>query len=344
MIITTIPNIQLEPSHMFSVIRDTIVPFIWFMIFSNYLLSLEYLKSKKFFDSLVLIGLFSVILGLMQHFGGIFRFYNEELDRNYFSILSEGAVSAGIPSTGFFSYFNAYGLFIEMPILYTIVSAYYSVGKERIKYEILSVILLIGMYLSFSRGTYLSFLISFLFILSLGMKKFRFVVYTVGVSIIFIFFQYILPYFLSHQAQIGTLLFRFSIWQTGYDYFSTQSNWIYGMGPGMFMHLTGSLYDVHNEYLMHLFENGLIGFAALIYLVLVLISESYLFFKKAQTNIAKTISLSCVVIFIGYFTQELIEHSFNSIIFRLLIFSIGALLINGKNDDTAWIEKKSLKS
>jgi O-antigen ligase len=273
---------------------------------------------------------------LIQHFFGIFQIYDRELNRDYFSILSEGSVSTATPATGFFSYFNAFGLFIEIPTLFAIVFSYYSSGKERIKYIIVTFILLIGMYFSYSRGTYFSFLIAFLLTLTLGIKKLRLAVYTIVVLMIVVFFEFVLPYFMARPDQIATLMFRFSLWQNGYEYFSRYSNLFYGMGPGMFIPLTHSLFDVHNEYLMHLFENGIVGLAALLYLIIVLLKSSYSFFKESRHKIYKAIALACVVIFTGYFTQEIIEHSFNSITFKIIIFSICALLLKDLNDNKRW--------
>lgn len=342
MVISTVPNLGEDPTHMLSVIRDTVVPFLWFIVFLNFILFVGKDTAVRYFNVFVIIGIISGLLGFVQHFFHQFVFFNEELNRGYLSVLTEGSISYAFPATGFFSYFNAYGLFEQMSLLIALVGVFYSNHRRRSLYLLASAILLMALYFSFSRGSYLSLIVAILVGLSVGGRRFKGLGYAVGASIVGMFFGYILPFFLNNPKQLATLLLRFQIWQTGYVYFVSKSNWLYGMGPGMFVKLVGTNYDVHNEYLMHLFENGIIGFAALGMVIAVLLRESYRLFQKSKPiSELASLALSCYLIFVGYFVQEFVEHSFSSIIFRLIIFTFAALLVKANQDFNKWEQANS---
>lgn len=342
MIASTVPNLGEDPAHMLSVIRDTLVPMVWFVVFLNFVLFADRGTITKYFDFFILIGLISGLLGFAQHFLHRFVLFNEELNRDYFAILTEGSVAHAFPATGFFSYFNAYGIFEQMPLLISVVYFFYSSHKRRVKYLIASVILLVAQYFSFSRGTYASFVIAILVGLWVGGRRYKAVGYAVGATVAAITVLYVIPFFLSSPHQLATLLQRFSIWQTGYAYFVAKSNWLFGIGPGMFRQVVGSLWEVHNDYLMHLFENGLIGLLAFIVLVVVLISQSYKLFEETKPvpELAAPV-FSCFLIFIGYFAQGVVEHSFASVIFPLIVFTFAALLVRANQDFELWKRENS---
>lgn len=337
MILSTAVHVEMAPQHMFSVMRDTVVPYLWFVVFLNFILYVDKSDVKKYFNIFIAIGLVTSLMGFLQHFFGVFQFATQLLDRDYLTLLTSGGVTHSRAATGFFLHWNIYGIFLQMPLLIALVYLAYSAGKHRSGYLVASFILLVGEYFSFSRGTYFSLLAAILLGLWVGVRRFKAFGYAVGGSIVALFFLYILPFFLNSPKQLATLFLRFRIWETGYNYFTTKSNWVDGMGPGMFIKLVGTEWDVHNDYLMHLFENGLIGLAALLILAFVLLRVSYDWFKRSKRfSRFSAPFLSCLLIFTGYFTQEFVEHSFYSIVFRLILFTFAALMIRANRDFERW--------
>lgn len=345
MVLSTIPNFREDPPHMLSVIRDTLVPLLWFILLVNYLLYVDKGSVRRYLHLLIWVGLVSSALGFTQHFLHQFLFFNEELNRDYLSLMTEGSVTQAYPSTGFFSYFNAYGMFIQMPLLICAVFVFYTKGNTRIRYAVAASILLLAEYFSYSRGSYLSFIIAFLAILMIGTRRFRLAGYFAISTVIILLFSFVIPYFLNSPAETATLFGRFQIWGYGYSYFKMHSSWIYGMGPGMFTRLVGTFMDVHNEYLMHLFENGVIGLVALLSIIIVFVGKSFSLFKKFSFSEQLRVPfLAFFVIFIGYFVQESVEHTFYSIVFRLIIFSLGAFVVKAEQEAEGWKQDYELEN
>lgn len=335
MIISTIPNFGEGPSHMLSVIRDTLVPVFWFIIFVNFLLYSESGDGKRYYIFFIILGLVSAGVGFIQHFLHQFIILDRTLNRDYLSLMTEGQIGEANPSTGLFSWFNAYGMFIQMTLLISLVNANYVEYRKKFLYFAAGVILVIAMYFSFSRGTYLSFVVAMVTALIVGTRRFKYAAYIAGASVVGVIVFYVLPFFLNDPAQLATLFSRFAIWGYGYSYFVARSNWIYGMGPGMFITLVGTLYDVHNEYLMHLFENGLLGLSVLLLLIFVLVRSSYQLYKRATTRTFQIYGLANFIIFVGFFTQEFVEHTFYSVIFRSIIFTLAAFIIKARKEMAA---------
>jgi O-antigen ligase len=341
MSVTTLMNIGIEPAHMLSVVRDTVAPWLWYLLFLNFLGKADQREVKKFFMALIWLGVVSTVIAFIQHFTGTLKFYQEDESRGYLAIAIEGGNMDAQPATGLFGWFNAFGMFVQITYFVALVYWQLSEPPDRRKYFWATVFLFLGEYLSFSRGSYLTLIIGTMLVIYVASKKGRVIVLGGAIALALAFAYFVLPFVLEHQEVLETLFARITFWQEGYSYFVTKGNWLYGIGPGMFIKLVGTDYDVHNVYLMHLFENGVPGFLILAWLVYRLLKETLVSVRNARTRELKIVALICFATFVGYFIHELIEHTFYSIVFRMTIFTLAALFVRARYDEEQWIKTQS---
>lgn len=341
MTITTLMNIGLEPAHMLSVVRDTLAPWMWYLLFLNFLLFAETKNVKRYLLFLMFLGIMSSCVAFLQHYGGILTIYHGEESRDYLAIAVEGAIQETNPATGLFPWFNAYGMFVQISFFICLVFWQFEQTKTRKWYLMGVLLLLLGEYISFSRGSYVTLILGIMIILAFASRKWRITVAFGALFLGTLIAAYVIPFVLQNEAVIATLLDRFLLWQEGMTYFLTRGNWLYGIGPGMFMKLVGTYYDVHNVYLMHLFENGFPGLLVLVWLVFRLLKETYIAVRTAKTREFRAVALICFTVFLGYFLHEMIEHTFYSIVFRMTIFTLAALFVRAKSDEERWLTKQS---
>ncbi len=168
------------------------------------------------------------------------------------------------------------------------------------------------LFFTYTRSAYAAFLI---FILIIGLVRYRKLLLISALV-------FLLAYFLSEVFQerfwqllsldpYGSIVWRFRLWQDILPIALWQP-W-FGYGLGVFNDLTeyfrgytfGSL-DAHNDYLKILTENGLIGLAA--YLWIILTAFYYLLKICFNSKISKTIGIGILAIMVSLFAASSFDN------------------------------------
>ena len=318
-------HLQKDPTHMLSVIRDSIVP-IFSLVLSIVLL--QKFSIKKILRGWIAIGIIFAILGIIQSNTGKFLFLSEEgiSERNYFEILLSGTIGIGQVATGLFGHHNTYSLYLQQILLISFVM--YLLGEEeihRISMLLIIGILLIGIFYTFSRGAYVTILFSIILLMLLYSNKTRIIGFILILLTGILVIKVIIPNFFIFFEQFETINARIYLWKSGMKVLENDpTNIIFGVGPGNFMKRAGTLYTAHNVYLLYLVETGIFVLLTLFYFIFTWLKHLFVKYKRAKDTWDKILYLGLFTASSGYFFHEIIEHSFGSVIFlSIYAFWIG---------------------
>lgn len=327
-IIFTAVHLPDDPSHMLSIIRDSIVPMLSFIVS---IVMVRKFGLKKVLLSWIVVGVFFAILGIIQTNTGKFLFFREvgERQRNYLDLLISGTIGMGKSCTGLFDHPNPFSLYLQQILMLSL--AWYLLSKQksqRITMLVISGLLLIATFYTFSRGGYASAFLSIIILMLLYSKKTRII--GIGLILLMIIFVVvvILPYFFIYYEQFETLIFRFSLWKSGLKILKNNPAVIFvGIGPGKFIERAGTVFSAHNMYLLYLVENGIFVLLSLLYFILIWLKHLLLKYYKIKELLGKVLYLGLFTGSFGYFTHEFIENSFYSVNF-LSIFGFWIGLVS----------------
>jgi putative inorganic carbon (HCO3(-)) transporter len=318
-----------DTSHMLSIMRDSSVPILSFLVS---VVMFRKFGLKKILLCWIFIGGLLAILGIIQSNTGKFLFYSHlggERQRNYLELLISGTIGMGRSCTGLFDHPNPFSLYMQQILMLSLVWYLLSKQKfERIIMLAISGLLLITIFYTFSRGGYVTVFISITALMFLYSKKTRII--GIGLTIIMILFTIfvILPYFFIYYEQFQTLFYRFFLWQSGLKILKNNPAVIFiGIGPGNFMEKAGTVYTAHNVYLLYLVENGIFVLLSLLYFIIVWLKHLLLKYYKTKELLGKVLYLGLFTGSSGYFIHEIIEHTFYGIKF-LSIFGFWMGLIS----------------
>lgn len=314
-----------DPSHMLSIIRDSIVPMLSFMVS---IVMVRKFGVRKVLLSWVVVGIFFAILGIIQSNTGKFLFLSEEGEstRDYLKLLLSGTIGTGQVAVGLFAHHNTYALYLQQILMLSL--ALYLFGKEkpyRLVMLLISGLLLIAIFYTFSRGGYVAVFLSMIILLLLYSNKTRII--GAGLILLMIIFviQIILPYFFKYYEQFETLIGRFHYWKSGLNVLKNDPiSIIYGVGSGNFKERAGTSFTAHNVYLLYLVENGLFVLLALVCFIFTWLKHLFVKYWKNKDSLGKILYFGLFTGSFGYFVHEIIEHSFNSATFlSICAFWIG---------------------
>ncbi|OIO73550.1 MAG: hypothetical protein AUJ85_07850 [Elusimicrobia bacterium CG1_02_37_114] len=231
-----------------------------------YLASLEWTNSRRegIFDTVLLTGILVSIYGILQHFG--------------YDFIHWATNFGGRPSSSFGNP-NFFAGYLVTVIPVSIVSAFSYNKTRKILWIILSALLILNLFFNKTRGAWVAFLVSFIYIMFVlklyRNKKFLFVL----VAVIFwcVFFlksnikNYIVQKFNKNEPSVVERIFK---WQTAFEMIKAHP--LTGVGAGN-LKVNFALYqanvrekakfqlkgtsesNVHNEYFQVCAETGIIG-------------------------------------------------------------------------------------
>lgn len=318
-----------DTSHMLSIMRDSSVPILSFLVS---VVMFRKFGLKKILLCWIFIGGLLAILGIIQSNTGKFLFYSHlggERQRNYLDLLISGTIGMGRSCTGLFDHPNPFSLYIQQILMLSLV--WYLLSKQksqRITMLVISGLLLIAIYYTFSRGGYASAFLSITILMLLYSKKTR----IIGSSLILLMILFavfvILPYFFIYYEQFQTLFYRFFLWKSGLKILKNNPAVIFfGIGPGKFMEQAGTVFSAHNVYLLYLVENGIFVLLPLLHFIIIWLKHLLLKYYKTKELLGKVLYLGLFTGAFGYFIHELIEHTFYNIKF-LSIFGFWIGLVS----------------
>lgn len=327
-ILSTAVHLSDDTSHMLSIMRDSSVPILSFMVS---VVMVRKFGLKKILLCWIAVGVLFAILGIIQSNTGKFFFLREvgERQRNYLELLISGTIGMGKSCTGLFAHPNSLSPYLNQILMLSLAWYLFSKQKfERITMLVISGLLLITIFYTFSRGGYASGFLSIIILMLLQSKKTR----IIGSSLILLMILFavfvILPYFFMYYEQFQTLFFRFFLWKSGLKILKNNpTSFFYGIGPGNFMKQAGTIFTAHNVYLLYLVENGIFVLLSLLYFILIWLKHLLLKYYKTKELLGKVLYLGLFTGSFGFFIHQFIESSFYNIVF-LSIFGFWIGLVS----------------
>ena len=289
--------------------------FLTFFLFST----IDAREIGTFLDKFFVFWTASIFVNLFFYFVGIL------ISRNI--LFGVAVINFGIRFQGFFKDPNVLGPFIVPPLIYWINKF---LIKRSFKRLLVILFLSLSLLLTFSRGAYLNFLISFLFNIYLNKKlypKIRFKnVLLIGVVLAFMLFLIlklnivILGFSLRNFA-----IQRFVVMQSyDIDRFKAQKSVInlikesplFGIGIGNYNNIVN--YAAHNSYVRILGETGIIGFLFSMLILVFILYDRFRTLRGSNGNIAAVLYSSLIGVLGESFFVDTLHWRFFWIILGLL--------------------------
>lgn len=335
MLISIIINFFIDIEHSFSTIRDLIIPLILFIgLVSN----VDNKNIKSNYLMLAVVVIIMGLIGIIQSVFGKLNFITYELERNYLSMIIGRGVGMAKPATGLFSKWNTFALYLQ---IYLTILFSFSISAKKSKIKIISIMLfvfiLIVEFLTFSRGGYISILISMITVMFIYSKRTRFVSIVLFSSIILFIIIIIIPKMYYYFDQFQTIFYRFALWNKGIEYLIKHPNKIlFGTGLGTYENLLKVKYTAHNIYILHLVESGIFSLITFILFIYKFLRYILLSYTHEKNDFNKSLLLGLFAGYVGYYFHEFIEHSFISIVFKnqIIVWLVILVIINSHKSIT----------
>jgi len=254
-----------------------------------------------------------------------FYFVGILISRNI--LFGVAVINFGIRFQGFFKDPNVLGPFIVPPLIYWINKF---LIKRSFKRLLVILFLSLSLLLTFSRGAYLNFLVSFLFNIYLNKKlypKIRFKnVLLIGVMLAFMLFLILnLNIVIFGFSLRDFVILRFIVMQSyDIDRFRAQKSVInlikefplFGIGIGNYNDIVN--YAAHNSYVRILGETGVIGFLFFMLVLVFILYDRFRTLRGNNGNIAAVLYSSLMGILVESFFVDTLHWRFLWIILGLL--------------------------
>jgi O-antigen ligase len=265
--------------------------------------------------------------------------------------------------TPFFNDHTAWGailaLFIPVFTGFSFDKAYSK--TMRILSFVITVVLLVALYLSFSRAAWISLAFTILFYLLIVFRiKFRWIVLTLALlaGIFFTFKWQILDSleknkqdtsanFIEHVQSIANIssdasnLERINRWQSAIRMFHERP--VFGWGPGTYQFMYapfqrskektiistnfGDLGNAHSEYIGPLAESGFIGMLSMAGIVISFFITGLRVYKKAQSREVKLLSMITILGLTTYFVHGLMNNFLDTDKLSIPVWGFIAILV-----------------
>lgn len=332
--------------------RGMVILLLWAFVFLTYFVLSRMItqKNRVGIENTILLvtafvcifGIFQFIgdsLNLSQHFTGLRLAYTK-------SILGFPRIQSIALEPLYFANFLMVPFFLS-------IKRYIQDKKSSLKYWLLSVLILVNIVLTVSRGAYIAVAITLAILIIYLIYKYRQKEYLkkiLGVTfivIVSITFSVSLVYSLngkkaasglvSHSAVAGgnisadgSALDRIGGYKIALNLFKSRP--IFGIGTSYFgikttdsTQVSKAGYGVvNNEYLEILTENGIVGLMLFMAFLILLFFESY---KAIKKTLSGTLKLDILILFLGIFAI-LIQYNFFSTLYIIYIWTFLALLKN----------------
>ncbi len=296
------------PTHSLSVIRDNIVPIMTLVLLTQLLVEVSV---DTIVRMLIVVVWISIVIGMLQSLFGIFTMQVDLGNRDIAELLDVGGSGGGSIATGLFSHWNAFSLFLH---LLTVIIFSQGLLKKKPIYFVTCLFTILVVYMSSAKTglalTVLGYILVYLiFAQSKTLWRMAAVLFAATILALVLVVDWKA---LMESKLMYTFVGRLYLWSVGTEVLiENPGMMIFGYGSGTFMDVTGLDYTAHNIYLLHIFEEGVVPFV----LLLVLVGTIARTYMRERDPFAKSILLSLLL----YFAHEFVEHSFNSIIFKIII-------------------------
>jgi len=255
-------------------------------------------------------------------------------------------------ATGPFPGPNALGIYLSciVPLIVGLTLFYFR-NKRRIIMLFVSLLVIVGLYLTYSRGALIGFFIAFLFLAI--MKRNKVIIGALIASIII--FPFLAPKNMKDWlavAKIYPLVFllngdRISVYKNT-SYMISQHPFI-GVGVNTFSRVyakyklpevekifaTPDTFYAHNNFLQMAGETGLLGLAAFLWFLFVLFKKNFSAFKGIKDEYLKIVSLSLIGCLIAFLINGLTETSlYNARVAMIFWFLTGFSLAVSRMHET----------
>ncbi len=295
------------------------VVFVYYM--TIYFIRTNQVKISKIIKLIIYTALFQSLFGILQSLTGSFG-ANFQSARNILGYIGIGSTTVwhGIGTLGHFNMLGNY--------LITVVLFYLPINKYALKNTQKSflafLIFLIGIYMTYSRGSWMGLLFGFfLFVLLTYKNKFKLNLLFVS-SFAFITYAYL---FLKDTSYVQTLSPRNAIWEGVFASVSSSLKHFY-FGAGLnsyeqtvwnYLPQDDIFWYAHNFYLLCWQETGLIGFIVIFGFLIYILFNSIYSFKKNH-GLRKIMNLAIVLSVFSIFFVSIFDHAYSLTFFKILLF------------------------
>jgi putative inorganic carbon (hco3(-)) transporter len=263
----------------------------------------------------------------------------------------------------FYNDHTAYGAALSMLLPFIIafvIDKNYSFSMRAIA-VLVFVILFGGLFLSFSRASWISIMGAFaVYILVLLRIKFKWIAITfvVVVGLLFSFQHQILEVlernkqdssanFVEHVQSMYNItsdasnLERINRWQSGIRMFYERP--VFGWGPGTYQFVyapfqrskertiistnAGDLGNAHSEYISPLSEQGVFGLVAILIVVIIGIYTGFKVYRNAVDKRVRTMALTATLSLIAYFTHGFLNNFLDTDKLSVLVWSMFSIIM-----------------
>lgn len=241
--------------------------------------------------------------------------------RGFSAILSSSHGFLAARST--FHHYNNFATYLGVGFFIALsFFLYYQSYKLKLTFALLSVLVVINLFFTHSRGGLLAFFLAVFFILLIfpdkKIKASGFFILLLLLS--FIFFSSLGRDFLSGLAARSDAG-RLKIWKEGF--LLIRESPIFGFGLGSWGELTSRVGYAHNNYVQILFESGLLGLLSFLWFLGELLWGC---FKKIRRNF-DVISLGLLTAIIVFLIHSFFDVQFYSLKLRILFWLMAGLAV-----------------
>ena len=250
----------------------------------------------------------------------------------------QGSVDRGRMFMGLNSAHNATGSVYALVSLFALIFFLEEKSKKlKILYSITLLLSIAGLFLSKSRGSYVAFSITAIFVLWMylkSVKKFSIVLSTlIVISIPVLWVTNTLERFIQIIQATGTTTLRLELWEKAWNLFTSSP--IFGVGFGRFNDIRSAIYEnlagqegilsvflhprfywgadhAHNSYLMFLAEIGIVGLGLIIFFWCFCFQIIIKAWKSARDDYSKRALLAGLASIVNLFILSFSEHYFSS--------------------------------
>jgi putative inorganic carbon (hco3(-)) transporter len=250
--------------------------------------------------------------------------------------------------TPFYNDHTAYGavLALFVPVMFGLAIDKSVSGKQRILAAVAEIILLVALFLSYSRAAWIGvgFAIGVLLLVKLQIRFKWISLFTVIIVAVFFTFKFEIldkleknkqdasANFIEHVESISNIssdasnLERINRWQAAFRMFSERP--LVGWGPGTYQFEyapfqrtnektiistnLGDMGNAHSEYIGPLAESGIPGLLSVLFIMITVIYTGLNVYKKATDSQTRIIALSATLALITYFTHGVMNNFLNT--------------------------------
>ena len=271
-------------------------------------------KAKVFFLTILLSSLIPMTVAL----------YQWGTDQGVFSKDFEYGRLAGT-----FSHPNAFSSYLLIILVFNLVlileKQSFIAGKLLFLHTAFCLFLFV---MTFSRGAWIVFVISMLFI---GFLRYRkvFILMPILAILALVFFPAIGErlegmIFFGAAGDASSITWRQMAWSNAMELFL--KNPLLGNGLGMISYELG--YRAHNDYVRLLAETGVVGIVSYFFLVYGTIRRSWKDYKKSATALAKALNLALLAILLGFVVRQYADNTLRHTVVMIYLWILIAITRN----------------